>query len=28
MRQASGESFDINIPLFALDSPYESRQIH
>jgi len=28
MRQASAESFDINIPLFALDSPYESRQIH
>jgi len=28
MREASGESFDIAIPLFALDSPYESRQIH
>ena len=28
MRGASGESFDIAIPLFALDSPYESRQIH
>nr|TFG52988.1 MAG: Co2+/Mg2+ efflux protein ApaG [Hyphomicrobiales bacterium] len=28
MREESGESFDIVIPLFALDSPYESRQIH
>ena len=28
MREESGESFDIIIPLFALDSPYESRQIH
>jgi ApaG protein len=28
MRAPSGESFDIVIPLFALDSPYESRQIH
>jgi len=28
MRGASGESFDIAIPLFALDSPYESHQIH
>ena len=28
MRQVSGESFDIAIPLFALASPYESRQIH
>ena len=28
MREASGESFDIAIPLFALDSPYETRQIH
>lgn len=28
MRKASGESFDISIPLFALDSPYETRQVH
>jgi ApaG protein len=28
MRSSTGESFDIGIPLFALESPYESRQIH
>jgi ApaG protein len=28
MRATSGESFDVGIPLFALDSPYESRQVH
>ncbi len=27
MRAASGE-FDVGIPLFALDSPYEERRIH
>lgn len=28
MRGAAGEDFDVTIPLFALDSPYENRQIH
>lgn len=28
MRADSGESFDIGIPLFALESPYESRKMH
>jgi len=28
MRGAKGENFDVAIPLFALDSPYESRQVH
>lgn len=28
MRGAAGENFDVTIPLFALDSPYENRQIH
>src|SRR5262249_32822099 len=28
MRMQGGESFDIGIPLFALDSPYEIRQLH
>ena len=28
MRGAKGESFDVAIPLFSLDSPYEKRQIH
>jgi len=28
MRRADGESFEVGIPLFALESPYESRQLH
>lgn len=28
MRANSGESFEVGIPLFALDSPYDIRQIH
>ncbi len=28
MRASSGENFEINIPLFALESPYEERRIH
>ena len=28
MRASSGESFEIDIPLFALESPYESRRMH
>ena len=28
MRGAAGESFDVVIPLFSLDSPYEARQVH
>jgi ApaG protein len=28
MRAASGESFDIGIPMFALESPYEERKVH
>ena len=28
MRMSSGESFDVGIPLFVLDSPYEARQVH
>jgi ApaG protein len=28
MRANTGESFDVGIPLFALASPYESRQVH
>ena len=28
MRSASGESFDIGIPMFALESPYEQRRMH
>jgi ApaG protein len=28
MRAVSGESFEIDIPLFALESPYEERRIH
>jgi ApaG protein len=28
MRAASGENFEIDIPLFALESPYESRRMH
>jgi ApaG protein len=28
MRAISGESFEIDIPLFALESPYEERRIH
>ena len=28
MRANSGESFEVSIPLFALDSPYDIRQIH
>lgn len=28
MRSASGENFDIGIPMFALESPYEQRRMH
>lgn len=28
MRAASGESFDVDIPMFLLESPHERRQIH
>lgn len=28
MRASSGESFDIGIPMFALESPYEVRRMH
>jgi ApaG protein len=28
MKAASGESFDIDIPMFLLESPHERRQIH
>ena len=28
MRGTNGESFEVGIPIFALESPYESRQIH
>lgn len=28
MRAAAGEGFDVAIPLFSLDSPYERRQVH
>ena len=28
MRSASGENFDIGIPMFALESPYEVRRMH
>jgi len=28
MRSAQGESFDIGIPTFALDSPYERGRVH
>ncbi len=28
MTKKDGEAFDVNIPAFSLDSPYELRQIH
>lgn len=28
MRADSGENFEIGIPMFALESPYESRRVH
>jgi ApaG protein len=28
MRSAAGENFEIVIPLFVLDSPYQARQVH
>lgn len=28
MRSASGEAFEVEIPAFLLESPYERRQIH
>ena len=28
MRSVAGENFEIVIPMFALDSPYETRQVH
>jgi uncharacterized protein affecting Mg2+/Co2+ transport len=27
MRDASGKSFEADIPMFALESPYEKRQV-
>jgi hypothetical protein len=28
MRSTGGDSFEIVIPLFVLDSPYQARQVH
>jgi ApaG protein len=28
MRASTGESFEVGIPMFALESPYEQRRIH
>lgn len=28
MRASTGESFEVGIPMFALESPYEHRQLH
>jgi ApaG protein len=28
MRAPSGEMFDVGIPLFALESPYEAKRVH
>lgn len=28
MESATGESFDVDIPAFSLDSPYEQRRVH
>ncbi len=28
MRASSGELFDVGIPLFALESPYEAKRVH
>ena len=28
MRASSGESFEVGIPMFALESPYEARRMH
>ena len=28
MKSAGGESFDVKIPLFALESPFEVRRVH
>jgi ApaG protein len=28
MRSAAGEDFDVGIPMFALDSPYQARGMH
>jgi ApaG protein len=28
MRSATGEAFDVDIPIFLLESPHERRQIH
>jgi ApaG protein len=28
MRASSGESFDVGIPMFALESPYETKRMH
>jgi uncharacterized protein affecting Mg2+/Co2+ transport len=28
MRASSGESFEVGIPMFALESPYASRRMH
>ena len=28
MRASTGESFEVGIPMFALESPYEERRVH
>jgi ApaG protein len=28
MKSASGRGFDVKIPLFALESPFEERRVH
>jgi ApaG protein len=28
MRASSGENFDVGIPMFALESPYETKRMH
>ena len=28
MRASTGESFEVGIPMFALESPYEQRRVH
>jgi ApaG protein len=28
MRTTAGEAFDVEIPIFLLESPHERRQIH
>jgi len=28
MRASTGESFEVGIPMFALESPYEEKRVH